>query len=445
MEDRLIGSQKVQLRSISKSRNEEVSFGRLLCNKKVDEEGIILSITKRTSELAKGKHVLSIQDTSELHYNCHSGRIKDYSGLGDVGRCQLGYFIHPSLAFNATDGSLIGLSDVYLWNRDRHRRRDTSLRKQTPIEEKESNKWIKASQNSQACLSEAKHLTIIQDRDGDIYEEFVTVPNEQTDLLIRSKANRKLADTDKSLYELVAGQESCVTYEVEIKTDNKKRKARKALMEVRYKKVKIKCPANLKALKKYPDYVELTIVHAKESKSTVPNGESPIDWKVLTTHQVNDFMDATQIIYWYSLRWLIEDFFRLLKKKGFNLESSELETGYGLRKLGLFTMQAATKVMQLRQARDEQVQIATNEVFDEQEQNCLADILPTLEGNTEALKNPYTKDQLIWATWIIARLGGWSGYKSQRPAGLITLKNGLQKFEMIYMGWQIHNQKNNSS
>lgn len=445
MEDRLIGSQKVQLRSISKSRNEEVSFGRLLCNKKVDEEGIILSITKRTSELAKGKHVLSIQDTSELHYNCHSGRIKDYSGLGDVGRCQLGYFIHPSLAFNATDGSLIGLSDVYLWNRDRHRRRDTSLRKQTPIEEKESNKWIKASQNSQACLSEAKHLTIIQDRDGDIYEEFVTVPNEQTDLLIRSKANRKLADTDKSLYELVAGQESCVTYEVEIKTDNKKRKARKALMEVRYKKVKIKCPANLKALKKYPDYVELTIVHAKESKSTVPNGESPIDWKVLTTHQVNDFMDATQIIYWYSLRWLIEDFFRLLKKKGFNLESSELETGYGLRKLGLFTMQAATKVMQLRQARDEQVQIATNEVFDEQEQSCLADILPTLEGNTEALKNPYTKDQLIWATWIIARLGGWSGYKSQRPAGLITLKNGLKKFEMIYMGWQIHNQKNNSS
>lgn len=38
-------------------------------------------------------------------------------------------------------------------------------------------------------------------------------------------------------------------------------------------------------------------------------------------------MDATQIVYWYSLRWRIEDFFRLLKKKGFDLESSELETG----------------------------------------------------------------------------------------------------------------------
>lgn len=433
------------MRSISDNRNEEVSFGRLLCNDRVDEAGIILSIRKRTGKRCEGKHVLSIQDTSELHYNHHSGRIKDYSGLGDVGRCQLGYFIHPSLAFDANDGSLIGLSDVYIWNRDRYRQRDTSLRKQTAIEEKESYKWIKASQNSQECLSKAERITIIQDRDGDIYEEFVSVPNEQTDLLIRSKVNRKLADTDKSLYELVADQEACVTYELEVKRDNKKREARKALMEVRYKKVKIKCPQNLKALKKYPDYVELTIVNAKESKETVPAGESPIDWKLLTTHEVNNFMDATQIVYWYSLRWGIEDFFRLLKKKGFNLESSELETGYGLRKLGLFTMQAATKVMQLRQARDEEVQIATAEVFDKREQNCLEDLLPTLEGNTEALKNPYPKEQLIWAAWIIARLGGWSGYKSQRPAGLITLKNGLQKFEMIYMGWQIQNQKHNST
>lgn len=440
-----MSSQKIQLRSISNNRNEEVSFGRLLCNDRVDEGGIILSIRKRTGKQCEGKHILSIQDTSELHYNHHSGRIKDYSGLGDVGRCQLGYFIHPSLAFDANDGSVIGLSDIYIWNRDRHRQRDTSLRRQTAIEEKESYKWIKASQNSQECLSKAEHITVIQDRDGDIYEEFVSVPNEQTDLLIRSKVNRKLADTDKSLYELVADQEACVRYELEVKRDNKKRKARKALMEVRYKKVRIKCPENLKALKKYPDYVELTIVNAKESKETVPDGEAPIDWKLLTTHEVNNFMDATQMVYWYSLRWGIEDFFRLLKKKGFDLESSELETGYGLRKLGLFTMQAATKVMQLRQARDEEAQIATAEVFDKQEQNCLEDLLPTLEGNTEALKNPYSKEQLIWAAWIIARLGGWSGYRSQRPAGLITLKNGLQKFEMIYMGWQIQNQKNNST
>ena len=442
LEERLMEHQKVSLRSIARDRNEEVSFGRLLNNGKVDEAGIISSITKRTRKLCEGKHVLSIQDTSELHYNHHGKRIKNHEGLGDVGRCQLGYFIHPSLAFNADNGCLLGLRDIYIWNRDKYRQTDSNSRKQKKIEEKESYKWIQASQNSQSCFRKAKHTTIIQDRDGDIYEEFVTIPNEQTDLLIRSRTDRTLADNNESLYEVVAKQESCISYQLEVRPDNKKRQSRTALMEVRYKQVKIKCPQNLRTLN-YPDYVELTIVHAKESESTVPDDETPIDWKILTTHEVNDFMDAVQIIFWYSLRWLIEDFFRLLKKKGFDLESSELETGYGLRKLGLFTMQAAVKVMQLRQARDEESQVATDIVFDEQEQNCLEDILPTIEGRTEALKNPYPKDQLIWATWIIARLGGWSGYKSQRPAGLITLKNGLQKFNLIYIGWKI--QKNNST
>lgn len=409
----------------------------------MDEEGIISSMRSRTSRQCKGKHILSIQDTSEFHYSHHGGRISDYRGLGDVGRCNLGYFMHPSLAIDAVDNRIIGLSDVYLWHRDRNRQTDTSSRKKRPIEEKESNKWISSSRRSQLCLSAASHVTIIQDRDGDIFEEFALIPDDRTDLLIRSKADRKLVDAKQSMYELVEEQPCSIQYEFEITTDNKKRKSRKALMEVRYSKVKIQRPNNLSATD-YPEYIELTMVHAKENEQTVPIGEEPVDWKLLTTHEVTDFIEAVQLIFWYTLRWLIEDFFRLLKKKGFDLESSEIETGYGLRKLGLFTMQAAIKVMQLRQAREKEVEIPIEDVFDQQEQACLNDVLPTLEGTTEKLKNNYPPDQLIWATWIIARLGGWSGYETQRPSGLITLKNGLDKFNMIYLGWSIQNNKNES-
>lgn len=443
LEEKLIKHQQVQLRGISNSRSEEVGYGRLLSNTRLEESAIISSLTARTSRNCKGKHILSIQDTSEFHYSNHSGRITDYSGLGDVGRCNLGYFMHPSLAIDAEDSRIIGLSDVHLWHRDRHRQEDTSSRKQRPIEEKESHKWISSSQRSQVCLQAASHITIIQDRDGDIFEEFVQIPNDQTDLLIRSRTDRKLADVEQSMYELVAKQPCCIEYEFEITTDNKKRTPRRALMEVRYSKVKIQRPKNL-SKETYPEYVELTMVHAKEKEQTVPLGEEPVDWKLLSTHEVSDFTEAVQLIFWYTLRWLIEDFFRLLKKKGFDLESSEIETGYGLRKLGLFTMQAATRVMQLRQAREENVQIPIQEVFEKQEQACLNDILPTLEWKTEKLKNNHPPDQLIWATWIIARLGGWSGYESQRPPGLITLKNGLQKFNLIYVGWSIKNKKNES-
>jgi len=438
-----VNHQQVQLRTIASSRREEVAYGRLLSNTRLEESAIINALTARTSNRCRGKHILSIQDTSEFHYSNHSGRIKDYIGLGDVGRCSLGYFMHPSLAIDADNSQIIGLSDVHLWHRDRHRQDDTSSRKLKLIEEKESYKWILSSQRSQHCLQAASHITIIQDRDGDIFEEFARVPNERTDLLIRSRADRKLVDGEQSMYELVEVQPCCIEYEFEITTDNKKRKPRKALMEVRYSKVKIQRPKNL-SKETYPEYIELTMVHAKESEQTIPLGEEPVDWKLLSTHEVSDFTEAVQLIFWYTLRWLIEDFFRLLKKKGFDLESSEIETGYGLRKLGLFTMQAATRVMRLRQARAEDIKIPIEEVFEEQEQACLKDILPTLEGTTEKLKNSYPPDQLIWATWIIARLGGWSGYESQRPPGLITLKNGLQKFNMIYVGWSINNKKNES-
>jgi hypothetical protein len=45
------------------------------------------------------------------------------------------------------------------------------------------------------------------------------------------------------------------------------------------------------------------------------------------------------------------------------------------------------------------------------------------------------KITLSFDTWTIARLGGWKGYKSQRPPGLTTLQEGLDKFYSIFNGW----------
>jgi hypothetical protein len=67
----------------------------------------------------------------------------------------------------------------------------------------------------------------------------------------------------------------------------------------------------------------------------------------------------------------------------------------------------------------------------------MEDILPRFEGKTEKLKNPFPKDNLSWATWIISRLGGWKGYSTQRPPGVITLRDGWLRFYNIYEGWTI--------
>ena len=56
---------------------------------------------------------------------------------------------------------------------------------------------------------------------------------------------------------------------------------------------------------------------------------------------------------------------------------------------------------------------------------------------TENTTNPFAKEKLAWASWIISRLGAWKGNNKQRRAGPILIKNGLEKFETIYQGWKL--------
>lgn len=423
---------------------------RFMNNSKISEDDLIRSVTSSLKDKVIGKQVLVLQDTSEYHYHHHRNKIPHNSGLGDTGRHQLGYFSHPSLALDASNGDILGLSSIHLWHRPivfNDPTYDSSKRKQHEIEEKESYKWIKGIQSSESVLQKAKHRIYIQDREGDIYETFCEIYEinrnkevkglgRHSDLLVRSRTDRNIEGG--KLYTLLEQQDACVEYEFEVKP-KPSRTARQAIMEVRYTEANIQRPASLNKHKQsYPPFVKVTIVEAREKQSSVPLGEEPVIWRIITTCKVSDWLDAVTIVYWYTLRWLIEEYFGLHKSKGLNIEQAELATGYGLRKLGIMTMQATVKVMQLKQARDEQEsQMPIEVTFDEKEQECLNELLPQLEGSTTKLKNPHSKHLLVWATWIIARLGGWKGYESQRPPGLTTLSKGLERFERIYQGWAL--------
>ena len=88
----------------------------------------------------------------------------------------------------------------------------------------------------------------------------------------------------------------------------------------------------------------------------------------------------------------------------------------------------ACKVLQLTLARDQCQGHAIGATFDSKDQIVLKHLCEKLEGKTAKLQNPFPDTQLSWATWIIARLGGWKGYKSQRSPGPITILRGLKKF-----------------
>ena len=69
------------------------------------------------------------------------------------------------------------------------------------------------------------------------------------------------------------------------------------------------------------------------------------------------------------------------------------------------------------------------------ELDCLDMVKKRAEGATELQKNPYKKQTLAWVTWLLARLAGWSGYRSHGMPGYITIKDGFDKFNQQFMAY----------
>ena len=87
------------------------------------------------------------------------------------------------------------------------------------------------------------------------------------------------------------------------------------------------------------------MVQLREIAQGVPPGEDPIEWCLWTSLPVTNLEQALEILGIYTKRWWIEDFFRVLKSEGFDLEGSELNSGSALKKLILLSRLVATEVI----------------------------------------------------------------------------------------------------
>src|SRR6476646_9435958 len=70
---------------------------------------------------------------------------------------------------------------------------------------------------------------------------------------------------------------------------------------------------------KLPKNVTLTLVEAREVDP--PDAVTPVHWRLLTTHPVVTLADACRITGFYRQRWTIEQVFRVMKTKGFDIEA----------------------------------------------------------------------------------------------------------------------------
>ena len=409
----------MSLRGLSSGRAGEVQFGRFLSNKKVKVIELIDNVCKSTIEASKDRHVLLIEDTTEANFQDHVNRVK---GLGTVGNGKdVGFFVHPLLAVDAQEGVCLGLADLHIWQRTEPQSKDY---KKLPIEEKESFRWIETAERGKSRLSQTPLLTVVADREADIYELWDRLPDERTHVLVRASQDRLLVHSEEDKEEKerkLFGYMDCLPVEGSYILDlpaTKKRSKHDAVD------------------KSSSSDILVSIIDVREDDSSVVGNEVPIHWRLVTTHEVKSMAQARQCIEWYCQRWHIEQTFRTVKSQGLDIESSMIESGEKLEKLAVLAFSAAVKVMQLVMARDGSTRPATD-VFDEDDIEVLQHIGKSLEGKTEKQKNHYEVGSLAWSAWIIARLGGWKGYKSERKPGPITMLNGLKDFANIQRGWMM--------
>jgi hypothetical protein len=419
--------QTICVRKVGDNRAEQVKIRRFLSNERVTMSEMVMHQRGRVAAAAAGRHVLAIQDTSEINYQSQSGRKR---GLGTVGNgTDVGLFVHPVLAVDAEKGYCLGLLDAQVWRR---RKAKAKNYRQLPIEEKESYRWLTGAQRAKVALQAAAMVTVIDDREGDIYEKWARLPNRRTQLLTRACRDRAV-DGGGQLFAAMAALPERHRYEIELPKRDK-RPARRASLAVRFGPVTINRPITCSD-PKAPPHVDLFAIEVCEIDPPA-NEKDPILWRLLTTHEVENVTQALTVIDWYRQRWHIEQLFRTLKTHGMGIEQSVVEDGDALEKLAVIALIGASITMQLVLARaaPDNDQPASH-VFDDRQIKVIEALQPKLQGRTIKQKNPCKPSSLAWAAWTIARLGGWTGYESERSTGPITMHNGLQRFDSIAQGY----------
>jgi hypothetical protein len=257
------GHRTLCVQRLAKDRNQAIQFRRFLDNPAVSTQEMLAVAGRQTGERAKGRHVLAIEDTTELHFPTHAASKR---GFGKGGNSEdLGLFLHPVLAVDACNGAMVGLVECVVLNRTEGR---VSDRRTRSADEKESRRWLQGAEIAGERLSGAAQITVVADRESDIYDLFARRPA-HVHLLCRSGQDRVTAG-DGLLSACCAGWAERDRAAISVPPRGA-RPQRQAMVALRFGAVTLKRPST--QAKALPETVPLWVVDVR-ARSIRPKAPS---------------------------------------------------------------------------------------------------------------------------------------------------------------------------
>jgi hypothetical protein len=409
---------------------------RFFDNPKIDESVIFsghFEATRARFSAIPGL-VYVLHDTTEFSYHRLRPELigktsETFVGRDKKGRPQThtvcGLLMHSSLVLSSA-GMPLGLSAVKFWTRKKFKGAN-ALRKSVnptrmPIEEKESYRWIENVKQSSELLAEPQRCVHIADREGDIYELFFAAREIGTHFLIRTCVDRLAGEENGTIAgEMDKTEVAGFHY---VKTRDKTGNSCLAKLQVRHCRMTIHPPLGKR--KQYSS-LDLTVIHAFEENE--PVGRERLEWKLVTDFRVENLRDAVEKIDWYSQRWKIETYHKILKS-GCKAEEAKLRTAERLICLLSVYCIVSWRIFWLCLANRAAPTEPAELVFCDTELLILKRLLP---GTSKGKFKLSVSDCLN----AVARLGGYLDRNGDSPPGNMVLWRGFTRLTDIHLGFTI--------
>jgi hypothetical protein len=379
-------------------------------------------------ECSGRRHVLLLNDTTEVSFN-HRDKI---AGLGLLKHEKhQGFLLHSSLAVDAASEEVLGLAGQTIRHRQRVKREHANRRLQRA--DRESRLWGDVI-DQVGPPPEGVRFTHVCDRGADNFEVFCHFEQQGCDFVVRAAQLRRTVEVSGeqlSLQEALAAAPVLGTYRLSVPASANQR-ARQALLEVRVVKVTLPRPRNTTAYVKQSgiDSITMCVVEAREvqTRSGWPPKQQPLQWVLLSSHLVESFDEAWEVIRIYERRWTIEEFHKGLKT-GCNLEGRQYTTAQSLEAVTAILSVAAVRLLQIKT------------LAKRDPEHPAEHLMPPswLVALTHLRKKPiHTIRQFIRE---LAGLGGFLGRKGDGEPGWITLWRGFDKLTLVLRGLEIPRQR----
>lgn len=427
---------------------EMMAAYRFFNNEKVSFENVLQPHIEATARrMAEHPVVILAQDTTEIDLTRPERQVVGAGPL--AGGVRRGAFLHPLMGFTP-DGTPLGIVCAEAWTRDDEppipKSQREAKRRHTPIEEKESMRWVDTFRHAgeQAEQIPQTQFVCVADSEADIYELLQESQEEsqKLDWIVRACHDRSLQKDEKHaettvnhLRERVLVENVLFTQTITVRGRKAKvscdtrgrrqpRESRIAEMEVRVSRVTLRAP--WRHDRKLDD-TSVNVVLVNEVDP--PEGDTPVEWILLTSLPIDDVEQVRTVIQYYSVRWMIEVFFRTLKS-GCHVEKRRLEhIDRVLPCLAVYLIVTWRTLFVCRLGR-EFPEISCEAVFEPAEWKSVYHVI-------HKAPPPSTPPTLQEMVRMVAQLGGYINRKRTDEPGPQTIWLGLQRTHDIANCWLI--------